>query len=292
MSDNKNLLGLGLWSIAVNVVLMTVKIVVGVLGNSYALVADGIESASDIFSSAVVWAGFRFSLKPPDENHPFGHGKVESLAGAFSGMSLLAAAAFIGYHSVKEIETPHHAPAWFTLPVLIFVVIAKTLLSRKVHAANADIGSQALKGDAWHHMADAFTSGAAAIGITIALIGGPGYEMADDWAALLACVIIVMNGGFILKGSIHDLLDGNVDREVYDAFIGVAGRVEGVCDIEKTRIRKSGVGLFVDMHVRVPAAMSVFDGHEISHHVKDAIQESDSRVRDVIVHIEPFEPQA
>jgi cation diffusion facilitator family transporter len=172
--------------------------------------------------------------------------------------------------------------------VLVAVVVVKMLMSKKVTAANADVGSQALKGDAWHHLSDAITSGAAAIGIAIALFGGPGYEMADDWAALFACVVIVVNGGVILKGSLHDLLDGNVDRSVYDRFISLACGVEGVCDIEKTRIRKSGIGLFVDMHVRVPADMTVFDGHEISHRVKDAIQHSDPRVLDVIVHIEPF----
>jgi len=173
----------------------------------------------------------------------------------------------------------------------VLVVVVKAFLSRKVLAANAEVGSQALKGDAWHHLSDAFTSGAAAIGIGIALIGGPGWEMADDWAALVACIVIVINGGVVLKGSLHDLMDGNVERSLYDSYIGIASGVEGVCDIEKTRIRKSGVGLFVDMHVRVPAEMSVYDGHEIGHRVKDAIQASDSRVRDVIVHIEPWTPE-
>jgi len=166
---------------------MVVKIGVGFLGNSYALIADGIESASDIFASLITWAGFQISLKPADDDHPYGHGKFESLAGMFSGFSLLTAAAIIGYNSILEIQAPHHAPAWFTLPVLVLVVVVKELLSRRVLSAGDAIGSTALKGDAWHHRSDAITSGAAAIGITIALIGGEGFEMADDWAALFAC---------------------------------------------------------------------------------------------------------
>jgi len=163
------------------------------VGNSYALIADGIESASDIFSSVITWAGFRWSLKPADEDHPYGHGKIDALTGMFSGGALFAAAAFIAYQSILEIRTPHHSPAWFTLPVLIGVIVVKELLSRRVFAAADTFDSNALKGDAWHHRSDAITSAAAAIGITIALIGGKGWEMADDWGALAACSVIVTN---------------------------------------------------------------------------------------------------
>jgi hypothetical protein len=173
-------LGLGILAICINVSLMIIKIGVGVVGNSYALVADGIESASDIFSSVITWAGFRLSLKPADEDHPYGHGKIDALTGMFSGGCLFLAAAFIAYQSIIEIRTPHHSPAWFTLPVLIAVIVVKELLSRRVFAVANTLDSNALKGDAWHHRSDAVTSGAAAIGITIALIGGKGWEMADD----------------------------------------------------------------------------------------------------------------
>jgi len=287
MTTPSGVLGLGALAIGLNVALMVVKITAGVLGNSYALVADGIESASDIFTSMITWVGFHLSLKPADDDHPYGHGKIESLAGVFSGLSLLAAAAFIGYHSVREILTPHHTPAWFTLPVLLGVVVVKEVLSRRMLLAGDALGSQAIKGDAWHHRSDAITSGAAAIGIAVALIGGEGYEKADDIAALLACVIIVMNGGFILRGSLHDILDGQVESSILEAVGERARAVPGVENIEKVRVRKSGIGLFAELHLRVRASMSVYDGHAISHAVKDAIKAGDRRFRDVLIHLEP-----
>jgi len=287
MQSANQTLGLGILAICINIALMLVKIGVGLAGNSYALVADGIESASDIFSSLITWAGFQLSLRPADENHPYGHGKIESLAGVFSGVSLLLAAAFIAYHSILEIRTPHHAPAWFTLPVLIGVVIVKWLLSRKILSVGDTLDSNALKGDAWHHFSDAITSAAAAIGITIALVGGAGFESADDWAALAACAIIVVNGGLILKGSFHDMLDRNVAVSIYDAIKGQAVSVAGVENTEKCRIRKSGIDLFVEMHVRVDPLITVAEAHRISHAVKDLLIAGNSRIKDVTIHVEP-----
>lgn len=287
MSSPTDVFRLGILAVCVNVALMLVKIGAGVVGNSYALVADGIESASDIFTSLITWAGFRISLKPEDDNHPYGHGKVEALAGIFSGISLWAAALVIGWHSVLEIRTPHHAPAWFTLPVLLAVAGIKEVLSRRIARAGDDLGSTALKGDAWHHRSDAITSVAAAIGIGVALVGGDGYEAADDWAALLACGIILVNGGLILRAALHDLLDGNVTPEVLEKIHAVAVSVDGVENTEKCRVRKSGIHLFVEIHIRVDAEMTVREGHRISHEAKDRLMEGDARIRDVIVHVEP-----
>jgi cation diffusion facilitator family transporter len=287
MQSPNQVLGLGILAICINIALMIIKIGVGLLGNSYALVADGIESASDIFSSLITWAGFQLSLRPADDSHPYGHGKIESLAGVFSGGALLAAAAFIAYQSILEIRTPHHAPAWFTLPVLIGVVIVKWFLSRRVLSIGDTLDSNALKGDAWHHFSDAITSAAAAIGITIALIGGKGYESADDWAALGACVIIVVNGGLILKRSFHDVLDGNVPNTIYESIRSQAVSVSGVENTEKCRIRKSGIDLFVEMHLRVDPLMAVADAHKISHEVKALLISQNARIKDVTIHIEP-----
>jgi len=287
MRAPNDVLGLGILAICINVVLMLVKIGVGIAGNSYALVADGIESASDIFSSLITWAGFHVSLKPADDEHPYGHGKIESLAGMFAGFSLLAAAAFIVWNSISEILTPHHAPAWFTLPVLLGVVLIKELLSRKVLQAGNDFDSTALKGDAWHHRSDAITSAAAALGIAIALIGGPGYESADDWGALFACAIIVVNGVRILQGSVHDVLDGNVSEDLRTDLIRLAVETPGVVNTEKCRIRKSGVNLFMEIHVRVNRSITVEAGHRIGHEVKKRLLAGNQRLLDVVVHIEP-----
>lgn len=280
-------IGLGILSVCINIVLMLIKIVAGVLGNSYALIADGIESAGDIFTSLLTWTGFQLSLRPPDEDHPYGHGKIESLAGLLSGVSLLLAAAFIAFHSIEEIVTPHRAPAWFTLPVLIVVVIFKEALSRRILSLGDSLDSRALQGDAWHHRSDAITSAAVAIGISIALFGGRGYEMADDYAALIACAIIVANGIRIMKHSLHDVMDGRVGKELEDAVHTLASGVDGVAVIEKCRLRKSGIWYFAEIHVQVDGDMPVKKAHEIGHMVKKELMRSIPRIMDVLVHIEP-----
>src|SRR5882672_2099264 len=264
-------LGLGILAICINVSLMIIKIGVGVVGNSYALVADGIESASDIFSSVITWAGFRWSLKPADEDHPYGHGKIDALTGMFSGGALFAAAAFIAYQSILEIRTPHHSPAWFTLPVLIGVIVVKELLSRRVFAAADTFDSNALKGDAWHHRSDAITSAAAAIGITIALIGGKGWEMADDWGALAACSVIVTNAFLILQRSVCDATDRAPSRLLVDSIRAAAANQPGVQRIEKCLVRKSGTNLFVELHVEVDPSVTIREGHAMGHQVKAAL---------------------
>jgi cation diffusion facilitator family transporter len=266
---------------------MIIKIGVGVVGNSYALIADGIESASDIFSSVITWTGFHLSLKPADEDHPYGHGKIDALTGMFSGGVLFVAAAFIAYQSILEIRTPHHSPVWFTLPVLIGVIVVKELLSRRVFAAADTFDSNALKGDAWHHRSDAMTSAAAAIGITIALIGGKGWEMADDWGALAACSVIVTNAFRIVKGSIYDATDHAVSPLVQDPICAAAANQPGVLRIEKCLVRKSGANLFVELHVEVNPFVTIHEGHRIGHHVKAALIAGNPRIQDVIVHLEP-----
>ena len=271
----------------INAILAAVKIVAGVAGNSGALIADGIESTTDVISSLVVWGGLRISLKPADEDHPYGHGKAEPLAAAAAALALLAAAVVIAVESVKQILTPHSTPSWFTLVVLAGVVAVKLLLSRFVTNVGAAVESTALKTDALHHYSDALTSLAAFIGISIALIGGNGYENADDWAALFACLIISYNGFSLLKDAVNELLDVAPSKEYEDKIRRTAQAVEGVFDIEKCRIRKSGLHRLIDIHVEVDGNLAVWQGHEIAHRVKDALLASEHGVADVLVHIEP-----
>jgi cation diffusion facilitator family transporter len=231
--------------------------------------------------------GFHLSLRPPDDKHPFGHGKIESLAGIFSGTALLLAAFGIAVQSVREILTPHHSPEWFTLPVLVGVVITKEILSRKISSFATGLDSRALEGDAWHHRSDALTSGAAAIGITLALVGGPAWAVADDWAALVACGIIVANGIRILRRSLHDTLDGRVDTAIAEALHAKAMEVEGVAHTEKCMVRKSGMQYFAELHVQVDGEMSVLSGHRIGHEVKAVLLEAFPELLDVVIHLEP-----
>jgi len=282
-------LALALLSLCVNIVLMAVKIAAGIAGNSYALVADGIESAADIFTSLVTWVGFRMSLRPPDANHPFGHGRIESLAGLFAGLSILAAAGFIAWSAFLEIRTPQHGPEWFTLPVLLFVVAVKWAVAIVIRRMGREIDSRAIESDAWHHLSDALTSGAAAIGISIALVGGKGWEQADDYAALAACVIITINGTRIAARSLHEMLDGNVPEDLVSSIRARAREVVGVVEIEKCRVRKSGIGLFIELHVCVSGDTTVREGHRIGHAVKDHLRSYNPRILDVVVHLEPME---
>lgn len=278
-----------LTAVVVSVVLGAIKVVTGVLGHSYALIADGVESMLDVVSGIVVAGSLKIAAQPPDERYPFGYGKVEPAAALVIATGLLAAAIGIAIQSVREILTPHHAPASFTLVVLVLVVIAKEVLFRYLLRTGESISSHAMKSDAWHHRSDSLTSLAAFIGISIALIGGQGYEPADDWAALFAAVVIAFNGGRLFRSAWREIMDASPPNEIIDKIREIAGHVDGVVDIDMCRVRKSGLGLWVDIHVEVPGKMSVREGHTISHNVKDALLASKHNVMDAIVHIEPAE---
>ncbi|MEY2409471.1 MAG: hypothetical protein QOF48_2141 [Verrucomicrobiota bacterium] len=274
-------------ALVVNAVLAVGKILTGILGHSYVLVADGIESTADIFSSFVVWGGLRLAVLPPDENHPYGHGKAEPVAGIIVSLILLVAALLIAVESVHQILTPHRAPAWYTLPVLLAVVIVKEAMYRFASRAGQSLSSTALKSDAWHHRSDALTSAAAFAGISVALIGGPGYETADDWAALMACGVISWNGLRLLRGAVDEVMDVSVPREVVAEVRALAAAVPGVVSIDKCRIRKTGLHLALDIHVVVDGELSVRRGHDIAHLVNDRLRASPYNINDVTVHIEP-----
>jgi len=276
-------------AIAINLTLALVKISTGVIGNSYALIADGIESTTDIFSSLIVMSGLRISTRPPDDEHPYGHGKAESLAGLIVALFLLGAALLIAVQSIREIRTPHHAPEWYTLVVLGLIIFVKEWLFRRMLKVGDEIESSALKNDAWHHRSDAITSLATFIGISVALIGGEGYETADDWAALLACGIIAFNGIRLLLAALNEVMDAAAPGEIEDQIRQIACDVDGVVEIEKCRVRKSGLGYLMDLHVVVDGSNSVQQGHLIGHAVKDRLIEGTIPVTDVIVHIEPDE---
>lgn len=273
--------------VLVNASLAAVKSIAGVAGNSYALIADGIESAFDVLSSLIVLSGLKIASTPRDVKHPYGHGKAEPLAALVVATLLLTAAVAIAIESVREIVTPHHAPAFFTLVVLVVVVATKESLFRFVFRVGEAARSTAVKTDAWHHRSDAMTSAAAFVGISIALIGGKGYESADDWAALVAAGIICFNAYRLIVPALDEVMDAAPPADVERNVRAVAGAVAGVTSLDKCFVRKMGLEYYVDLHVVVDGAISVLDGHEIAHNVKDAIRASNPRIVDVLVHIEP-----
>ncbi len=274
---------------AVNAALAALKIVAGVVGHSYALVADGIESLNDFIGSGVVLLSLRVAAIPPDQDHPYGHGKAEQLGALFSALSLLAAGGLIAVQSSRNLIERHNSPSWYTLPVLVLVIVTKEILSRYALRKSRETTSGALRGDAWHHRSDAITSSAAFVGIAVALIGGPGYEMADDIAALLACVVIGFSGVKLLKNALHENMEGAPPAELQAKVRAVAGAVQGVMEIEKLRMKKIGLGYFMDIHVQVGGLITVADGHRIGHEVQRALLDSQLGIEDVVVHIEPRE---
>ncbi len=278
---------LTVFGIVASVLLATVKILSGWLGNSYALIADGVESVLDVFSSLIVLGSFRLSVAPRSERFPYGVGKVESLAAILIATMLLVAAIGIAVQAIREIITPHHGPAPFTLAVLIIVVVVKETMFRILWAGGTSIGSHALRTDAWHHRSDALTSLAAGLGISIALIGGERFATADDWAALFACVIIGVNGVRLFRSAAQEVLDVAAPEGVRRQIRDLAGAVPGVSGIDVCRVRRSGLVLLVDIHVEVPGNLSVREGHTIAHRVKTGLLESDLPILDALVHIEP-----
>ncbi|MDH3267253.1 MAG: cation diffusion facilitator family transporter [Ignavibacteria bacterium] len=291
-NNNKNNITKGVRTtfigIIVSAFLAAIKIFTGIVGNSYALIADGIESLTDIFTSSIVLTGLYFASKPADENHPYGHGKAEPFAGVAVSLGIFIAAMIIVVQSIHEIITPHHAPASFTLIVLVLVIVTKETLFRFVIKVGTSVNSIAVKSDAWHHRSDAITSAAAFIGISISLLGGKGYESADDFAALFASVIIIINAYRIFKPALFELLDTAPPTQVIQNVRDVADQVENVMGIDKCFVRKMGFDYFVDIHVLVDANLPVHKGHEIAHIVKDQLMKEYSNISDVLVHIEPY----
>jgi len=276
-----------LLGLVINVALASVKIVAGVVGHAYVLIADGIESALDVAGSIVIWGGLTVAARPPDRTHPYGHGKAEPIAALVVAICVLAAAIGLAIESVREILTPHHGPAPFTLAILVVVIVIKEFLFRYVDRIGRDLESTAVKTDAWHHRSDALTSTAAFIGISLALIGGERWQSADDWAALFACAVIAANGVRLALPAFQEIMDSAPGGKIVRSILAVASSVPGVVEVEKCHARKMGLDYYIDLHVGVDGNISVHEGHEIAHRVKSAIQQSDSRIADVLVHIEP-----
>lgn len=289
MKNNEIAVKTAYFSIFSNFCLALIKGVAGFFGNSYALIADAIESTTDVFSSILVLLGIRYSSRPADENHPYGHGKIEPLLTFVIVGFLITSAVVIAYESCKNIFTPHALPKSWTLYVLGAIIVWKEASYHIVLHKSKQINSTVLKADAWHHRSDAITSIAAFIGISIALFFGKGYEAADDWAALLASVFILYNSYRIFRPALSEIMDENTYEDIIKQVRAVATTVDGVIDTEKCYVRKSGVYYYIDLHATVDGNATVKKGHDISHRLKDALQSNLPFVKDVLIHIEPHD---
>jgi cation diffusion facilitator family transporter len=275
------------FSIVGSILLAGIKGLAGYFGNSFALIADAIESTGDVFSSILVLIGIRYANKPPDENHPYGHGRAEPLVTFLVVGFLIISAGVIAWQSIENIRVPHDPPKPYTLWLLGVIIVWKELSYRFVIKKSKETHSSSLKADAWHHRSDALTSVAAFIGIAVALIFGQGYESADDWAALFSSAFILYNCYHIFRPALGEIMDENVYPDMEKRIRKVSLQVPGVIATEKLLIRKTGMTYQVELHANVDGDISVTRGHEISHKLKDRLKEEIPELGNVTIHIEP-----
>lgn len=275
------------FSIVGNILLALIKGLAGFFGNSYALIADAIESTTDIFSSILVLLGFKYAERPADENHPYGHGKIEPIITFLIVAFLVISATVIAYESIDNIQTPHKTPKSWTLIVLGVIILCKEISYRIVIKKSKETNSTSLKADAWHHRSDAITSIMAFIGISIALIFGKGYETADDWAALLASGFILYNSYLILRPALGEIMDEQRYDELLEEIRKRSLEVPGVTGTEKCFIRKAGMKFHIDLHAMVDGTISVTKGHDIAHLLKDHLHQEIPNLGHILIHIEP-----
>lgn len=287
MSKEQTAIKATYFSIVGNICLAIIKGLAGFFGNSYALVADAIESTTDIFSSLLVLFGIKYSNKPADENHPYGHGRAEPLVTFLVVGFLITSATIIAYESLNNIGTPHELPKSWTLYVLGAIIIWKEYSFRIVMKRSKETNSSSLRADAWHHRSDAITSVAAFIGISIALILGKGYESADDWAALFASGFILYNSYLIFRPALGEIMDEHLNDDLVDEIRKVSFQVDGIIDTEKCFIRKAGMQYHVDLHAIVDANISVKEGHDLAHKLKDTLRQEIPELGHVLIHVEP-----
>ncbi|MDQ5929310.1 MAG: hypothetical protein QG594_1088, partial [Bacteroidota bacterium] len=284
MSNQETAIRATYFSIIGNISLAVVKGLAGVLGNSYALIADAIESITDVFSSVLVLFGIKYANRPPDKNHPYGHGRAEPLFTFLVVGFLIISATIIAHESIVNIQTPHGLPQPWTLFILGGIIVWKEYSFRVVIKKSIQTNSSALKADAWHHRSDALTSIAAFVGITIALFMGKGYEAADDWAALFATGFIIYNGYLIFRPALGEIMDEHVYDDLVESIRNVAHTVEGIIDTEKCFIRKAGMVYHVDLHAIVDSTISVRKGHDLAHKLKDTLKEEIPQLGHILIH--------
>lgn len=287
MSSEQTAIKATYFSVIGNSVLAIIKGLAGFFGNSYALIADAIESTADIFASLLILFGIKYSNKPADDNHPYGHGRAEPLITFIVVGFLISSAVIIAYKSIVNIQTPHQLPKPWTLIVLSAIIVWKEYSFRVVIKRSIQTNSSSLKADAWHHRSDAITSVAAFIGISVALFLGNGYEAADDWAALFASGIIVYNSYKIFRPALGEIMDEHLYDDLVVQIREVSLEVKGILGTEKCLIRKAGMKYHVDLHATVDSTITVKEGHDLAHKLKDTLHERITELGQVLIHVEP-----
>ncbi|MFN4299780.1 MAG: cation diffusion facilitator family transporter [Thermaurantimonas sp.] len=276
-------------SFVFNGFIIIAKLFFGILGNSFALMADAIESASDVVASGIVWLGARYASRPADENHPYGHGRAEPLIAFVVVLFLIISSLIIFYQSVLNIRKPQESPEWWTIPVIAAIIVAKELAFRIIYRASDRLHSTAGRAEAWHHRADAITSLATLTGVSVAVLLGGAFVVADEIAAMIAALFILYNAYKILRPALSEALDEHIHHELEEDIRRISKTVEGIIDTEKCYIRKTGLTYYVDLHAIVDGNITVKEGHDLAHRLKDTLMHHLPNISDVLIHIEPHE---
>jgi cation diffusion facilitator family transporter len=277
-----------LLGLAINGGLGVAKLVGGIVGQSFALLTDAVNSIGDVITSIGVLIALRFAQKPADAEHPYGHTRAEAIAGAYLGVLVLVSAVWLGVEAIGRLGAIHATPPAWTLAIAGANVLIKEGLYRYKINVGRRLGSRALIANAWDHRSDAFSALAVMVGLALVRLGGPRWIAADEAAALVVVALLVWTSTKLIRESIHELLDVQADDALIDAVRREAMAVPGVRGIETLWIRKTGIEYLTDVHIEVDAQMTIADGHLIGHHVKDRLLERFPAIRDVLVHLEPF----
>jgi len=279
-------------SILINLILSTVKIFTGIIGNSKSAVADGVHSLSDLSTDLAILIGVKFWTAPPDENHPYGHGRIETLVTVFIGIILAVVGLSIGYEAVSSIRDPHiEKPGWVALTGIGASIILKELLFRWTIKLGKRLRSSSLVANAWHHRSDSFSSIPALIAVSVSIIF-PGLEFIDHIGAIIVAFIIIKVSAGILISSFDELTDSGIGRRGVEEIKRIVMQINDVKDVHAVRSRKYNSGNYIDLHVLVDESLSVKRGHDIAEEVKESLIEKGPSVVDAVVHIEPFQSHA
>lgn len=276
-----------LGGLGVNVFLVVVKLAAGAMSNSAALIADAVNSIGDVASAIAVRSALHVAQTDEDADHPYGHTKAESIAGLCVGLLVAFSAAVLALETIKGLGDQRHAPGLIAGGVAAICGIVKELTYRHTLQVARRINSAALKAVAWDHRSDAIGSGLVAVSLLAAPYLGPIAKYVDPVAAICVCGILIFNGLRIFQSTAIELMDQQAEPVVVDNVRAIGVNVNGVADVEKLRVRKSGMEYFIEIHIEVDGKLTVEEGHRIAHRVKDQLLVEMPRVRDVHVHVEP-----
>ncbi len=277
-----------IWGLSVNMVLVVVKLGGGFLLRSSALIADAVNSIGDVTSSLAVRAALHIAEQEEDEDHPYGHTKAESIAGFGVSMLVMFSAGVLTIETVQRFSTQPRIPGVAAGVIAALCAVVKEIVYRYTTRVGKRLNSAALRATALDHRSDAWASAAIAVSLFAAPYLGDFGPYVDPLAALCVCALLIATSTKMLFGVATELMDQQADEETVAKVRDIAAEVDQVRDIEKLRVRKSGLEYFIEIHVQVDGHLTVEQGHRIGHEVKDRLLAKMPRVRDVHLHVEPW----